>query len=166
MCVFAFLCLKFTHKHNSITRSDFSKAILYIEATSQAVALQILGHNPQPSPTSSSSRHTYFTASHFGLYSLYIETDRMSHIERPERANRQGQRRKHHRWSGSDHFHNDTRWVRFERVRNVIKMLKKPNKTHYGCYWFIQHPCTSQFLICILLHTWCIFQRFWVSIWP
>uniref|UniRef100_A0A669C6X6 Coiled-coil serine rich protein 2 n=1 Tax=Oreochromis niloticus TaxID=8128 RepID=A0A669C6X6_ORENI len=37
------------------------------------------------------------------------ETDRMSHIERPERANRQGQRRKHHRWSGSDHFHNDNR---------------------------------------------------------
>lgn len=127
MCIFAFLCLKFTHKHNSITRSDFSKAILYIEATSQTVALQILGHNPQPSPTSSSSRHTYmyFTTSPFGLYSLYIETDRMSHIERLERANRQGQRRKHHRWSGSDHFHNDTRSVRFERVSNVIKMLKK-----------------------------------------
>lgn len=124
MCIFAFLCLKFTHKHNRITRSDFSKAILYIEATSQTVALQILGHNPQPSPTSSSSRHTYMYI-YYISYSLYIETDRMSHIEHPERANRQGQRRKHHRWSGSDHFHNDTRSVRFERVRNVIKMLQK-----------------------------------------
>ncbi|TKS85792.1 Serine-rich coiled-coil domain-containing protein 2 [Collichthys lucidus] len=37
------------------------------------------------------------------------ETDRMSHIERSERAGRQGQRRKHHRWSGPDHFHNDNR---------------------------------------------------------
>ncbi|TMS04566.1 Serine-rich coiled-coil domain-containing protein 2 [Larimichthys crocea] len=38
-----------------------------------------------------------------------METDRMSHIERSERAGRQGQRRKHHRWSGPDHFHNDNR---------------------------------------------------------
>ncbi|KAG8000223.1 Serine-rich coiled-coil domain-containing protein 2 [Nibea albiflora] len=37
------------------------------------------------------------------------ETDRMSHIERSDRAGRQGQRRKHHRWSGPDHFHNDNR---------------------------------------------------------
>ncbi|XP_030603817.1 serine-rich coiled-coil domain-containing protein 2 isoform X2 [Archocentrus centrarchus] len=37
------------------------------------------------------------------------EIDRMSRIERPERTNRQGQRRKHHRWSGPDHFHNDSR---------------------------------------------------------
>lgn len=140
------LCIFMPQIHPQTPEVIFFKAILYIEATSQTVALQILGHNPQPSPTSSSSRHTYmyFTTSHFGLYSLYIATDRMSHIERPERANRQGQRRKHHRWSGSDHFHNDTRSVRFERVRNVIKMLKKTNQTHYGCYWFIQHPCTSQ----------------------
>ncbi|KAM7385403.1 hypothetical protein PAMP_001489 [Pampus punctatissimus] len=38
---------------------------------------------------------------------VYI--DRMSHIERSERAGRQGQRRKHHRWGGPDHFHNDNR---------------------------------------------------------
>ncbi|XP_035519304.1 serine-rich coiled-coil domain-containing protein 2 isoform X2 [Morone saxatilis] len=37
------------------------------------------------------------------------DSDRMSHIERSERAGRQGQRRKHHRWSGPDHFHNDSR---------------------------------------------------------
>ncbi|KAI3363330.1 hypothetical protein L3Q82_011961, partial [Scortum barcoo] len=39
------------------------------------------------------------------------DADRMSHIERSERAGRQGQgqRRKHHRWSGPDHFHNDNR---------------------------------------------------------
>ncbi|XP_051275830.1 serine-rich coiled-coil domain-containing protein 2 isoform X2 [Dicentrarchus labrax] len=37
------------------------------------------------------------------------DADRMSHIERSERAGRQGQRRKHHRWSGPEHFHNDSR---------------------------------------------------------
>uniref|UniRef100_A0A3Q1FQ30 Coiled-coil serine-rich protein 2a n=1 Tax=Acanthochromis polyacanthus TaxID=80966 RepID=A0A3Q1FQ30_9TELE len=37
------------------------------------------------------------------------DSDRMSHIERPDRGNRQGQRRKHHRWSGPDHFTNDSR---------------------------------------------------------
>ncbi|XP_071336334.1 serine-rich coiled-coil domain-containing protein 2 isoform X2 [Trachinotus anak] len=37
------------------------------------------------------------------------DIDRMSHIERSERAGRQGQRRKQHRWSGPDHFHNDNR---------------------------------------------------------
>ncbi|XP_074531671.1 serine-rich coiled-coil domain-containing protein 2 isoform X2 [Halichoeres trimaculatus] len=37
------------------------------------------------------------------------DLDRMSHIERSERAGRQGQRRKHHRWSGPEHFHNDSR---------------------------------------------------------
>ncbi|XP_028278723.1 serine-rich coiled-coil domain-containing protein 2 isoform X2 [Parambassis ranga] len=42
------------------------------------------------------------------------ETDRMSHIERPERANRQGQRRKHHRWCGPDHFQNDGRAYVFQ----------------------------------------------------
>lgn len=33
----------------------------------------------------------------------------MSHIERLERGSRQGQRRKHQRWSGQDHFHYDSR---------------------------------------------------------
>nr|XP_046257780.1 serine-rich coiled-coil domain-containing protein 2 isoform X2 [Scatophagus argus] len=37
------------------------------------------------------------------------DVDRMSHVERSERAGRQGQRRKHHRWSGPDRFHNDSR---------------------------------------------------------
>ncbi|XP_045926148.1 serine-rich coiled-coil domain-containing protein 2 isoform X1 [Micropterus dolomieu] len=37
------------------------------------------------------------------------DTDRMSHIERSERAGRQWQRRKHHRWSGPDNFHSDNR---------------------------------------------------------
>nr|XP_019954267.1 PREDICTED: serine-rich coiled-coil domain-containing protein 2-like [Paralichthys olivaceus]XP_019954274.1 PREDICTED: serine-rich coiled-coil domain-containing protein 2-like [Paralichthys olivaceus] len=37
------------------------------------------------------------------------DVGRMSHIERSERAGRQGQRRKHHRWSGPDHFHSDSR---------------------------------------------------------
>ncbi|CAG6016724.1 unnamed protein product [Menidia menidia] len=38
-----------------------------------------------------------------GLHGFY----RMSHNERMERASRQGQRRKQHRWSGPDHLHND-----------------------------------------------------------
>ncbi|XP_070772523.1 serine-rich coiled-coil domain-containing protein 2 [Enoplosus armatus] len=37
------------------------------------------------------------------------DAGRMSHIERSERAGRQGQRRKHHRWSGPDPFHSDSR---------------------------------------------------------
>ncbi|XP_029305143.1 serine-rich coiled-coil domain-containing protein 2 isoform X2 [Cottoperca gobio] len=37
------------------------------------------------------------------------DADRMSHFERSERAGRQGQRRNHHRWSGPDHFYNDSR---------------------------------------------------------
>lgn len=36
--------------------------------------------------------------------SLHVDSDKMSHLERP---GRQGQRRKHHRWSGPNHFHND-----------------------------------------------------------
>ncbi|KAI9535578.1 hypothetical protein NQZ68_003132 [Dissostichus eleginoides] len=35
--------------------------------------------------------------------------DRMSHFERSERAGRQGQRCRHHRWSGPDNFYNDGR---------------------------------------------------------
>ncbi|XP_076015383.1 serine-rich coiled-coil domain-containing protein 2 isoform X2 [Genypterus blacodes] len=37
------------------------------------------------------------------------DADRMSHLERLDRGSRQGQRRKQHRWSGPDHFHNDSR---------------------------------------------------------
>nr|XP_020498719.1 serine-rich coiled-coil domain-containing protein 2 isoform X2 [Labrus bergylta] len=37
------------------------------------------------------------------------DSDRMSHIERSERAGRQGQRRKPHRWSGPEHIHNESR---------------------------------------------------------
>ncbi|XP_056290943.1 serine-rich coiled-coil domain-containing protein 2 isoform X3 [Pseudoliparis swirei] len=37
------------------------------------------------------------------------DADRMSHLERSDRAGRQGQRRRHHRWSGPDHFYNDSR---------------------------------------------------------
>ncbi|XP_034008275.1 serine-rich coiled-coil domain-containing protein 2 isoform X1 [Trematomus bernacchii] len=37
------------------------------------------------------------------------DADRMSHFERSERAGRQGQRRRHHRWSGPDNFYNDSR---------------------------------------------------------
>ncbi|XP_076599219.1 serine-rich coiled-coil domain-containing protein 2 isoform X1 [Chaetodon auriga] len=43
------------------------------------------------------------------------DADKMSHIEHSERAGRQGQRRKHHRWSGPDHFHNDNRAHVFQR---------------------------------------------------
>lgn len=53
-----------------------------------------------------------FTLAHSALNSSYIDVDRMSHIERSERAGRQGQRRKHHRLSGPDHFHSDSRLVR------------------------------------------------------
>ncbi|XP_033956097.1 serine-rich coiled-coil domain-containing protein 2 [Pseudochaenichthys georgianus] len=37
------------------------------------------------------------------------DADRMSHFECSERAGRQGQRRRHHRWSGPDNFYNDSR---------------------------------------------------------
>ncbi|XP_017286002.1 serine-rich coiled-coil domain-containing protein 2 isoform X2 [Kryptolebias marmoratus] len=40
--------------------------------------------------------------------------ERMSHIERPERANRQGQHRKQHRWGGPDHVHSDSRAYVFQ----------------------------------------------------
>ncbi|XP_069549082.1 serine-rich coiled-coil domain-containing protein 2 [Brachyistius frenatus] len=44
------------------------------------------------------------------------DIDRMSHTERQGRANRQGQgqRRKHYRWSGPDHFHNESRGLVFQ----------------------------------------------------
>ncbi|XP_029377139.1 serine-rich coiled-coil domain-containing protein 2 isoform X2 [Echeneis naucrates] len=44
---------------------------------------------------------------------------RMSHIERSERAGRQGQRRKHQRRSGPDHFHNDSRAHIFQHYDGV-----------------------------------------------
>ncbi|XP_041866547.1 serine-rich coiled-coil domain-containing protein 2 isoform X2 [Melanotaenia boesemani] len=39
----------------------------------------------------------------------FHDFNRMSHNELPERASRQGQRRKHHRYSGPDHFYNNSR---------------------------------------------------------
>ncbi|XP_061087277.1 serine-rich coiled-coil domain-containing protein 2-like isoform X1 [Conger conger] len=39
--------------------------------------------------------------------SLHSDADGMSHFERADRGARQGWRRRQHRWSGSDHFHND-----------------------------------------------------------
>ncbi|XP_068597519.1 serine-rich coiled-coil domain-containing protein 2 [Brachionichthys hirsutus] len=36
-------------------------------------------------------------------------SNKMSHMERSDRINRQGPRHKHHRWSGPDRFHNDNR---------------------------------------------------------
>lgn len=47
----------------------------------------------------------------------FSDADRMSHIERLERGSRQGQRRKHQRWSGQDHFHYDSR-LGGARLRN------------------------------------------------
>ncbi|XP_034093774.1 serine-rich coiled-coil domain-containing protein 2 isoform X2 [Gymnodraco acuticeps] len=37
------------------------------------------------------------------------DADRMSHFECSERAGRQGQQHRHHRWSGPDNFYNDSR---------------------------------------------------------
>ncbi|XP_036403056.1 serine-rich coiled-coil domain-containing protein 2 [Megalops cyprinoides] len=46
--------------------------------------------------------------------SLHSDADGMSHLERSERGGRQGPwRRRPHRWSGSDHFHNDNRGALF-----------------------------------------------------
>lgn len=55
------------------------------------------------------------------LNSSRIDADRMSHLERSDRAGRQGQRRRHHRWSGPDHFYNDSRLFRPERVIHVAR---------------------------------------------
>lgn len=59
--------------------------------------------------------YCFFTVAK-ALNSSYIDADRMSHFERSERAGRQGQRRRHHRWSGPDHFYNDSRLVRPEKT--------------------------------------------------
>lgn len=52
----------------------------------------------------------------------------MSHIERSERAGRQGQRRKHHRWVGPDHFHNDSRGPFFQHYDGLkaSRMSSRP----------------------------------------
>ncbi|XP_030011379.1 serine-rich coiled-coil domain-containing protein 2 isoform X2 [Sphaeramia orbicularis] len=42
------------------------------------------------------------------------DTDRMSHVERSDRSGRQGQRRKQHRWSAPDNFHNNSRMHGFQ----------------------------------------------------
>ncbi|XP_070697518.1 serine-rich coiled-coil domain-containing protein 2 isoform X2 [Pempheris klunzingeri] len=47
------------------------------------------------------------------------DTDRTSHMERSERAGRQGQRRKQHRWSGPDHFYNDSRANVFQHYDGI-----------------------------------------------
>lgn len=65
-------------------------------------------------------RHA-LTLAHYALNSARIEADRMSHIEHMERASRQGQRRKHQRWSGPDHFHNDSRLDRLKRVKEMLQ---------------------------------------------
>lgn len=52
----------------------------------------------------------------------------MSLMERSDRAGRQGQRRKHHRWSGPDHFHNDNRLVRLEILKNIARKYVKSKK--------------------------------------
>ncbi|XP_067466564.1 serine-rich coiled-coil domain-containing protein 2 isoform X1 [Thunnus thynnus] len=56
------------------------------------------------------------------------DIDRMSHIERSERAGRQGQRRKHHRWVGPDHFHNDSRGPFFQHYDGLkaSRMSSRP----------------------------------------
>ncbi|KAG7228638.1 hypothetical protein INR49_013324 [Caranx melampygus] len=52
----------------------------------------------------------------------------MSHIERSERAGRQGQRRKQHRWSVPDHFHNDGRAHAFQHYDGLksSRMSSRP----------------------------------------
>lgn len=66
-----------------------------------------------------------FSFGHCALNSSNIDVDRMSHIERSDRAGRQGQgqgqgqRRKQHRWSVPGHFHNDGRLVKVERLENI-----------------------------------------------
>ncbi|XP_064176703.1 serine-rich coiled-coil domain-containing protein 2-like isoform X2 [Anguilla rostrata] len=48
--------------------------------------------------------------------SLHSDADGMSHFERADRGGRQGHwRRRQHRWSGSDHFHNDNRGGGFQQ---------------------------------------------------
>ncbi|XP_036376965.1 serine-rich coiled-coil domain-containing protein 2-like isoform X2 [Megalops cyprinoides] len=48
--------------------------------------------------------------------SLHSDADGMSHFERTERGGRQGHwRRRQHRWSGPDHFHNDNRGGGFQQ---------------------------------------------------
>lgn len=71
----------------------------------------------------------------------------MSHIEHPQRAGRQGHRRKHHRWSGPDHFNNDNRLDRLERSKNDARKKKfTMRKTQWSQYHSVspsQGPCLS-----------------------
>uniref|UniRef100_A0A3Q1I882 Coiled-coil serine-rich protein 2a n=1 Tax=Anabas testudineus TaxID=64144 RepID=A0A3Q1I882_ANATE len=56
------------------------------------------------------------------------DVDRMSQIERSERYGRQGQRRKHHRWSGPDHSYNDSRAHLFQHYDD----LKAPRMSSWS----------------------------------
>ncbi|KAM4607438.1 serine-rich coiled-coil domain-containing protein 2 [Polymixia lowei] len=54
--------------------------------------------------------------------SLHHGAEGMAHIDRSERAGRQGHwRRKQQRWNGQDHFHNDNRSVRLKRRAPVFQ---------------------------------------------
>ncbi|KAM9365788.1 serine-rich coiled-coil domain-containing protein 2 isoform 2-T2 [Pholidichthys leucotaenia] len=57
------------------------------------------------------------------------DTDMMSQIECLERANRQGPRRKHHRWSGPNHFHSNGRGHVFQHYDGIksSKMSSRPS---------------------------------------
>lgn len=91
--------------------------------------------------------------SHCALNSACVDPDRMSHFERSERAGRQGQRRKHHRWSGPDNFHNDNRLVSLERFKNMLPEKKwkysKVNITVFLSAWL--------FFFCLRAH---VFQHY------
>ncbi|XP_008295734.1 serine-rich coiled-coil domain-containing protein 2 isoform X2 [Stegastes partitus] len=54
------------------------------------------------------------------------DIDRMSHIERPDRGNRQGQRRRNHRWSGPDRFSNDSRAFQHYDGLKASRMSSRP----------------------------------------
>ncbi|KAM3606294.1 uncharacterized protein V6R79_013925 [Siganus canaliculatus] len=56
------------------------------------------------------------------------DADRMSHSEGSDRPNWQGQRRKHQRWSGPDHFHSDRRARVFQHYDGVkaSRMSSRP----------------------------------------
>ncbi|XP_028323831.1 serine-rich coiled-coil domain-containing protein 2-like isoform X3 [Gouania willdenowi] len=59
-----------------------------------------------------------------GLHDL----ERMSQIERQERSNRQGQRRKHHHWIGPDNFNHDNRARVFQHY-DGFKTPRIPSRT-------------------------------------
>lgn len=51
----------------------------------------------------------FFTLTNQALNFSHTDADGMSHFERSDRAGRQGQRRRHLRWSGPDLFYNNSR---------------------------------------------------------